>query len=293
MKHVYLGPSQVTFSALAHAKFLKLFQLPSVTSEDEILAESNEQVLPLITKHAGLGVIAMETEAEGRIDQPINSFVQLLQGYKNEESCPFEVIAALRMSVSFALMARPEVPLDQIKTVIAHPKALGACKTRLSAYGMTNFVEADSNGKAADEVARNPAYAHAAALGPEIAAAKYGLKILENCCEDQPAFTTFFLLAPKVRKPLTEQKVLSEINRSLLIFRVNHRPRALVNVLEPFADAELNLRQVHSYYVGKGQYDFALEIDSTGIESQVHAQAINKAKKYMDRHILFGPFPVL
>ena len=285
----YLGPSGSTFSALAYYKLATLFKIPLGEGE-EILAGNNEEVLPLIINHGGYGAIAMETEAEGRVDGPVNTFIKLLERYPTTADCPITVVGAIRMPLNFALMVRPGVRKSEVQILIAHPKSLGACKNLvqgLTLDGKANVVESDSNGKAAEDVATKPELALAAALGPRVAAEKYGLEVLDEACEDMPAATTFFLLGPKSHS-------VKPGSRAVLVFRIKHECGALVDALLPFKEEGLSLRQIHSCYTQEGQYDFFIEIE---IECDRHepdklSRAMKKASQHMTRHILFGSFPV-
>ncbi len=288
MKITYLGPD-TTYSAIAYNKLSAKFGAPNQNESEHCLAQKNEEVVPLVIGCGGYGAIAMETEAEGRVEGPTNSFIKLLESYETTAGCPMGILGAIRMPINFTLMARKGMAVGSIKTLVAHPKSFGACKNRVRALGGVKIVESDSNGKAAYDVARNPAYAQAAAFGPRIAAEKNGLDVLEEACEDKPAFTTFFLLGPRSHK-LPD---LVQINRSLLVFRVNHKPGSLVRVLLPFAEVGINLRQIHSIYIGGGQYDFAIEMEHSGEQAKDHLRAMEEAAKHMTRRILFGPFPVV
>ena len=255
----YLGPSGSTFSALAYYKLATLFKIPLGEGE-EILAGNNEEVLPLIINHGGYGAIAMETEAEGRVDGPVNTFIKLLERYPTTADCPITVVGAIRMPLNFALMVRPGVRKSEVQILIAHPKSLGACKNLvqgLTLDGKANVVESDSNGKAAEDVATKPEFALAAALGPKSHSVKPG-------------------------------------SRAVLVFRIKHECGALVDALLPFKEEGLSLRQIHSCYTQEGQYDFFIEIE---IECDRHepdklSRAMKKASQHMTRHILFGSFPV-
>lgn len=281
----YLGPSMTTFSALAYEKLAELFGAPRIIDGEESLAGKNEEVLPLVVGHGGYGVIAMETEAEGRIDQNVNTFVNLLDSYHNTGDCGVKVIGAIRMPITFTFMVRPEVlSINDITIIVAHRKALGACNERIKELGV-KVVESDSNGKAAEDVANNPAYAQAAAFGPRVAAEKNGLKVLEEA----HAITTFFLLGPKDHTSQT----LGEVNRCLLVFRTKNEPEAIINALSPISKAGLNFRHVRDYYVGNNQYDFATEIECRMDQVDDLSRAMSEASKHMLRHILFGPFPVV
>jgi prephenate dehydratase len=254
---------------------------------EEALAAKNEEVLPMVIGHGGYGAIAMETRAQGRVDPPLNSFIELLMHFKGTEDCPVTVLGAVRMQINFSLMARPGKSMSELTKVLAHPKSVGACRDRLKRMGV-QVTEANSNGEAAREVAQNPAFENAGALGPSIAATKYDLSVLAESFEDQLAVTTFFLLGPRSHQP----PVLGNAGRSLIAFRTEHMPGALVDVLTPFKTAGLNLMQIHSLYTSNGEYDFAIEVEVNENQRDAHDQAILKAKS-MARCIVFGPFPVL
>lgn len=283
----YLGPAGATFTALAYDKLAELYGAPRSTDEgvELVVAKSNEEVLPLILKHGGYGAIAMETKAEGRVDPPVNSFISLLK--KMEGECPIQVIGALKMKINFALMARPGVEKKDIKKVVGHVKALGACRARIAELG-AETIESTSNGRAAEEVAGEDSLAYAAALAPIQAAEKYDLTVLDPAFEDREAITTFYLLGPRATTPKPQNP-----NRSLIVFEVKHIAGALVKVLTPFADEGVSLRLIHSLYAGDERYDFAIETECDVDKVEAHERAIKKAQEYMERWIQFGPFPVV
>lgn len=288
MKVTYLGPAGATFSAFAYEELAMAFNGPSPQRHpetEEVLAGTNEEVMPLMLQHRGYGAIAMETRAEGRVDGPLNSFITLLGAHN--VWCPTQVLGAMSIRLHFALLAKHGVRINDVKTVVAHPKALGACKRNLQALGV-RLVESASNGKAAEDIAASQ-LAHAAAIAPRIAARKYGLSVLNEALEDEPAATTFFFLGPR-EKQLPR---LGLANRALMVFRVKHVPGALVRALQPFADEGISLFHIHSLYTGEGEYDFAIETECREDQAESHARAVARARKEVARHLLFGPFPVV
>ena len=261
-EHHLFGTRSATFSALAYDRLAALCGGPAANDlrNTLALAAANEDVLPLLLERGGYGAIAMETKAEGRVDPPVNSFIELLRGYP--EACPIEIIGALRMKIHFTLMVLPGTRLEDIKTVIAHPKAIGACRQRLKALGVT-VVNSPSNGKAAEDVSKTGLHEGVAALGPAQAAQKYGLEILDVAFEDMEAITTFFYLGPRVcQLPPSRRVTVLAPYRALTVFQVKHQPGALVKVLRPFEAEDINLRLIHSLHVENGTYHFAIESES-------------------------------
>lgn len=232
-KITFLGPVGATFSHDAYNVLAETYDAPKAIAEGQdkncIPASTNGEIIKSILLHRGYGAIAMETLAEGRVAEPLESFIDLLKRYKKTEECPFHVIGAVKMRLHFCLMARKDLRHgSSILKVVAHPKAFGPCKGMLFANGLS-FIEAKSNGEAARLVAESEEYSDCAALGPQSAAEKYDLKVLVKAFEDSSAITTFFLLGPK------EHKVsVGKENRVLIVFKAPHKPGSLVRSLMPF-----------------------------------------------------------
>jgi|ERR1035437_400142 prephenate dehydratase len=288
MKNItFLGPIGATFSHDAYNILAHIYGAPKVDQTNYIPAASNGEILKLILQHGGYGAIAMETLAEGRVAEPLESFIELLTAYTKTEDCPFRVIGAIRLKLHFCLMVRQHISQPMITKIIAHPKALGACKERIMKM-TSQTLNAQSNGEAARLVAENAEYADCAALGPKSAAEKYGLKVLSEAFEDREAITTFFLIGPTSHQVSTGKE-----NRILIVFKVPHMPGALVKSLQPFEQEGLNLIQIHSVHAGNHTYNFAIEIESKENESEALNRALETFGNYVDTYLSFGPFEVL
>ncbi len=283
---VFLGPQSATFSYEAYGILADMYGAPQYSHETSeiVLVERNEDVVPKLIKcGGGYGVIAMETKAQGRIDPPVNSFIELLNQGNSLEL--LSVIGAVRMRLHFVLMARKDVDVKTVTHVVAHPRALGACRKNIEQLGLT-MIESSSNGKAAQDVASKDCLAHAAAIAPISAAEKCGLTPLWRGFEDEKAETTFFLLGPQGRQPSQGTNY-----RSLIVFKSEHAPGSLVSVLSPFGDAKINLIHVHSLYIG-GEYGFAIECELKRSELQLYDHALKLARQSTLKFVAFGPFPI-
>lgn len=283
----FLGPVGATFSHDAYNVLSHAFGVPSARETECVPAAKNGEILSLILGHGGYGCIAMETRAEGRVAEPLESFMELLQTYETTQECPLGIAGAVMLKLCFCLMVRPDIDLNSISRIIAHPKALGACKARIKELRVST-VEASSNGEAARLVAESDEYVSCAALGPRSAAEKYGLKILSDSFEDREAITTFFLIAPKPYSVVT-----GEENRLLVVFQVPHEPGSYVRSLVPFAEEGLNLMQVHSVHVENGTYCFAIEVEANNQELAALERAVKKFERRVKKCLIFGPFAVL
>lgn len=286
MNITFLGPAGASFSNIAYDRSAELFGAPRSDSPGVTvsLATANPEVIPLLLENGGYAVLAMETQAEGRIDPPINSFIQLVR--KFDRNCPFQIIGALLMPINFALMVRPGVRLREITKIVTHEKSVGACAKNIKKLGVPTELKG-SNGIAAQFVAHHEDYRFCAALAPKEAAEKYRLEILNLAFEDQPAVTTFYFLGPE------EHPIPKTCDRILLVFRTAHSPGALVDVLLPFKQANINMRTIDSHYAGEGSYDFAIELECTTRQVDAMEIALDAVSRKVQRAIVFGPFPVV
>ena len=221
-KITFLGPVGATFSHDAYNLLAEIYAAPKAITEGPeancVPATSNGEILKLIGEHGGYGAIAMETRAEGRVAVPLESFIELLKTHDKIETCPFHIVGGVKLKLHFCFMMRRSASTIPIHGVVAHPKAVGACRARVTSLGVP-IHEAPSNGEAARLVAQSEDYAHFAALGPRSAAEKYGLEVLNDAFEDRVARTMFYLITPK-----KHEVQVGEMNRMLICFTVPHKP---------------------------------------------------------------------
>jgi prephenate dehydratase len=293
-KITFLGPVGATFSHDAYNILAKIYGAPKAIVEGEgancIPASSNGEVLKLTLEHGSYGSIAMETLAEGRVAEPLESFIDLLKIYKKTSECPLQIIGAVRLRLHFCFMARQEMLLTPIRSfsgIVCHPKSIGPCKSNIGLARLATKL-VDSNGEAARLVAENIEYATWGALGPESAAKKFGLRILHPLFDDGKAITTFFLLGPKEHKVSVGRE-----NRVLIVFAAPHKPGGLVRSLVPFEQEGLNLIQIHSVHVGNHTYNFAIEVEVGENQLQSFESAMKNFGDHIEEYIAFGPFEVL
>src|SRR6266853_1060980 len=104
---------------------------------------------------------------------------------------PLKICAEVVLRVQQNLMAkRPS--MKAIRKVYSHPQSLAQCHGWLSQnLPGARRVPLASNAEAARVAAKE---AGAAAIGPEIAAARYGLRLLARSIEDDPKNRTRFLV---------------------------------------------------------------------------------------------------
>jgi prephenate dehydratase len=145
--------------------------------------------------------------------------------------------------IRFQLMANPGVTLEDVRTVVSMPIALGQCRKVLRRLGVTTEPAGDTAGAAKALAARpNP---HRAAIAPALAARLYGLDILLSDIEDEAHNTTRFIIMTAEPDPPEPDADVDCVTS--FVFRVRNIPAALYKALGGFATNGVNMTKLESY----------------------------------------------
>ncbi len=170
----YLGP-QGTFSEMALARqFGAAVAAQPCGSIDEVFRAAE-------TGAAQYAVVPVENSTDGAIGRTLDLLL----------ATPLKICAEVVLRVQQNLMAKA-ASMKAIRKVYSHPQSLAQCHAWLSQHlpGAQRVPQA-SNAEAARMAAKEKS---AAAIGPEIAAERYRLKILARAIEDDPRNRTRFLV---------------------------------------------------------------------------------------------------
>jgi len=143
--------------------------------------------------------------------------------------------------------------------------------------------ETESTSLAAKLAADEP---HAAAVGSQLSAHHYGLKILKEDIEDNPQNVTRFLSIGKSAANLTGR------DKTAILFSLRHEPGALHKVLEPLARRNINMTRIESRPMKTRNWEYLFFVDLEGHEEDSN---IREAVREMQEHCAFikrlGSFP--
>lgn len=150
------------------------------------------------------------------------------------------------LRISFHLMARKGVKLEQIERAHSHIMGLGQCRKFLKKHDIEAITSADTAG-AAREVSESPD-SNIAAIAPELAAEVYGLDVLARNIEDFAHNTTRFVIMSKepvdVARKYDDEKFVTAF-----VFKVRNVPAALYKVMGGFATNNVNMTKLESYLI--------------------------------------------
>jgi len=204
------------------------------------------------------GIAPVENSTEGSVKATLDRLI----------TTPLAIRTEIFLRVRHCLMAAAE-SLEGIHRVYSHPQALAQCQgwLRTNLPGR-QLVEVASTAGAA---ARLKEDAEGAAVASALAAETYGLNLLAEGIEDNPANTTrFFVLGPK---PGANGPQATGRDKTSILFGTSHAPGSLHKALEPFAAAGINLMRIESYPLRERMWEYLFFADFAGHVEEEQARA--------------------
>jgi prephenate dehydratase len=235
-----------------------------------------ENVFDLAESHeVAAGLIPVENAVAGSIHQ---SYDLLLEH-------DLYIVGEHLHRIRHCLMALADVPLAGIRRVHSHPQALAQCSHYLDRYPDWERVPGYDTAGSARHI-RDTADRQAAAIASAQAAELYGLSVLDEGIEDNPAnFTRFLALAPDPAPSTPNAK-------TSIVFSLTNRPGALVGALRLFADRGIDLTKIESRPLVGSPWEYLFYLDLAGSRED---QAVAEALEALDSSALMlrilGSYP--
>ncbi|SNS38602.1 prephenate dehydratase [Granulicella rosea] len=155
------------------------------------------------------------------------------------------------------VIAMPGVSLADIRRVLSHPVALSQCRRWLAAHAPR--IEAvpfyDTAGSVKHLMAQG--LRDTAGVAPALAARQYGAEILVPDIQDHAENYTRFYLLERDTAP-----VPAHPDKVSIAFSVEHRPGTLMQALEEFRSAGLNLTRIESRPVHGSPWEYVFYVDA-------------------------------
>ncbi|WP_049924483.1 prephenate dehydratase [Halopiger djelfimassiliensis] len=222
----------------------------SVTAADEI--EFRQSVTTIVDAVAAgdhdRGVIPIENSIEGSVTESLDALADY------DVAVVREIVTPIR----HALLAQSE----GFDTIASHSQALAQCRTYLERNYPDVTLEAVASTAKGVELARDD---HSIAGIGHPANADGDLAVLAEDIQDQDSNATrFFAIAPAAERSKGGGKT------SLVVYPNANYPGLLLELLEPFADRDINLSRVESRPSGRrlGDYVFHVDIEAGLYESR-------------------------
>jgi len=262
----YLGP-QGTFSEMALGRqFGAAVEAQPCASIDEVFRAAE-------TGTAQYAVVPVENSTDGAIGRTLDLLL----------ATPLKICAEVVLRVQQNLMAkRPS--MKAIRKVYSHPQSLAQCHGWLAQnLPGAKRVPLASNAEAARVAAKE---AGAAAIGPEIAAARYGLKLLARSIEDDPKNRTRFLVLG------SHDAGASGKDRTSLVMTAHNKPGSLHDLIASFAAHGVSMTRLESRPARTGQWEYYFYVDLEGHQQDPKvARALAELRDKAPFVKIFGSYP--
>ena len=263
----YLGP-EGTYTQMAVLKqFGDAVTARPAAAIDEIFRDVESGA-------ADYGVVPVENSTGGVVSHTLDELV----------STRLRICGEVTLPVHHHLLSKHKT-LKQVKLVYAHAQSFAQCRKWLDAKLPKAEREAvASNGQGAQLAKKNGG----AAIASLQAAKLYGLNILASNIEDDPNNTTRFLVIGKHDPTPTGADITS-----VVLSAHRNQPGALFKLLQPFADAKLDLTRIESRPVrGSAGQEYHFFIDFRGHANDAPARAaLEQVQAHAASFKILGSYP--
>jgi len=241
-----------------------------------------DAILAVETGDADRALVPFENSLEGSVRSTLDTLVL--------EASSVTIVGEHDLPIRHSLIARDEIPLEEIEVVLSHPQASAQCARFIRERLPDAEVRAaPSTADAVRQVAESGS--PWGALGARSAAQLYGCSVLAEGVEDDPDNVTRFVwIAPQGTRPSGDGPW-----RTTLVFSelgADH-PGALVEALLEFSEREINLTRIESRPLrrGLGRYMFFIDLDGPEGDPAV-AEAIERLRGKAESVRVLGSYPV-
>ena len=270
MRVAFLGP-EGTFTSQAVSK--------AVADAERIALPTIAEVIAAVRDgEVQLGVVPMENSIEGSVFLTLDDLAFGPPGayIRGEVTVP----------IAMNVLGQSGRTLSDITTVRSQPHALAQCRQWLARHlPAAEQQAATSTAEAAREAAQ--ADGSVAALGPLVAAERFGLEVLAADVHDHDGNTTRFVVLGRSLTPPTGAD-----KTSLVVFFGEDRPGLLLRILDEFALRGINLTKIESRPTKQALGEYCIFIDCAG---HVTEARVGEALRSVHRHAaevrVLGAYP--
>jgi prephenate dehydratase len=275
MRVAYLGPPGTVSDEALTAAAPEADAVPLATLRDVVLSVQEGRI--------ERALVPVENALEGGVDPVLDALAL--------EAPDVALTGEVIQPVSYCLAAGRQLAFEEITMVRSHPQALGQCKGWLQAnLPQAAVVPAASTADAVRDVAQDGA-GTVAAIGPRLAARRYGAVMLAEDLEDDPGNATRFAWVARAADAPPPPD--SGPAKTILVFwgMGSGASGWLVSCLAVFAFAGINLTRIESRPLrqGMGEYMFFLDLEASMADPAVTA-AVQGLKRHADMVRVLGSF---
>lgn len=192
------------------------------------------------------------------------------------------------LRVRHCLIANPGVAMTDLHKVISHPQALAQCEGYLRSRGLPSEVFYDTAGSV--KHLKETGARDVAGIASSRAAQVYGMHILAEGIEDNPAnYTRFLVIA---RGPVQPPEEHNGQSKTTLVFSLKNQPGSLFKALSVFALRDIDLSKIESRPLVGSPWEYLFYVDFIGTTSAPHvSRALDHLGEYATELRVLGSYP--
>jgi chorismate mutase/prephenate dehydratase len=225
---------------------------------------------------ADFGVVPIENSTEGSVNNTLDMFL----------TSPLKISGEIELKIEQHLMSKLN-GLENIQRICAHEQSLAQCRGWLREYlPHVELIGVSSNAAGARR-ARDEG--GTAAIGPDVAADVYDLKIMVNNIEDRPDNATRFLVVGR------QLLAASGHDKTTILISTDDTAGGagvLHSLLQPMAENGINMTRIESRPSRRKNWDYVFFIDLEGhAEESPVADALAALEKNSSLFRVLGAYP--
>jgi prephenate dehydratase len=244
--YTFLGP-EGTFTEAA------LMQVPGAAEATRIPASNVNTALEKVRDgSADAAMVPIENSVEGGVTATLDAIAT---------GSELRILREALVPISFVLVVRPGVRLEDIRRVSTHGHAWAQCRLWVEKnIPDAEYIPGSSTAAAAMGLLADDVNYDAAICAPIVAAEQPGLTVLAENIGDNPGAVTRFVL---VGRPGALPEPTGADKTTVVVPLPEDRPGALMEILDQFATRGVNLSRIESRPTGQylGHYFFSIDAD--------------------------------
>ncbi|CZE50330.1 prephenate dehydratase [Campylobacter geochelonis] len=252
----FLGPFGTYTHQAAKSRFGAVSTYLPLASIEAVFKE-------LDNKEARYGVVPIENNTEGGVGATFDCLGEY-EGIK--------IVAEIYMDIHHCFVSNEE-NIKDIDKIYSHPQGYNQCLKFLEDHGLNEieFIPTKSTALAAKMAAQTP---NSAAICSQIAANIFKVPMMFETIEDNLANRTRFFILSDFKNAKTNH------DKTSIMAKTDHKPGALVELLQMFRNEGINLTKLESRPIKKKDFKTNFYIDFEGhIDDERVKKVLLMAKK--------------
>ena len=210
----------------------------------------------------------------------------ILPNYALIDEFNLTIHGEVHLPIHHHLMGLKGQKLEDIKEVWSHPMALLQCRKFFRSHPQIKLIEATDTAEVALQINQNKLKG-IAAIASKKAANIYDLEIIADTIQTRKHNYTRFFILKKKNGNLAENSLA---NKASLKFITKHKTGSLAEVLQTFANFNLNLTKIQSMPIIDVPWQYAFFADVIFDDYAIYQNALKNVKEKVSSLKILGEY---